>query len=75
MKNFLKFIFTILAVLTVSGVIYASSFGTSDPIISNIDYDTVECKYDQCHAIAKSTDERCKHCVSNDGDIYCWQHD
>ena len=35
---------------------------------------TVKCKYDQCHATAKSTGERCKHCVSNDGDTYCWQH-
>jgi cell division protein FtsL len=32
------------------------------------------CKYDQCHATAKSTGKRCKHCVSNKGDLYCWQH-
>lgn len=32
------------------------------------------CKYDQCHATAKSTGNRCKHCVSNAGDLYCWQH-
>lgn len=33
-----------------------------------------ECKYDQCHATAKSTGKRCKHCVSNYGDRNCWQH-
>ena len=33
-----------------------------------------ECRYDQCHAIAKSTERRCKHCVSQKGDLYCWQH-
>ncbi len=32
------------------------------------------CKYGQCWAIAKSTGQRCKHCVSNPGDLYCWQH-
>jgi hypothetical protein len=32
------------------------------------------CQYDQCHAIAKSTGQRCKHCVSNYGDLYCYQH-
>lgn len=31
-------------------------------------------KYGQCQAIAKSTGQRCKHGVSNPGDLYCWQH-
>jgi len=35
------------------------------------DYD---CRYGQCKAIAKSTGQQCKHCVSNAGDSYCWQH-
>ncbi|MFN5910023.1 MAG: hypothetical protein ACK45H_01685 [Bacteroidota bacterium] len=34
----------------------------------------MDCRYDQCHATAKSTGQRCKHCVSNYGDTYCWQH-
>jgi hypothetical protein len=38
-------------------------------------FSTVECKYNQCKAIAKSTEKQCKHCVSNKGDSYCWQHD
>ena len=32
------------------------------------------CHYGQCNAIAKSTGLQCKHCVSNPGDLYCWQH-
>ena len=32
------------------------------------------CRFDQCHAIAKSTEVRCRHCVSNYGDLYCYQH-
>ena len=32
------------------------------------------CRYDQCHATAKSTGQRCKHCVSSYGDFYCYQH-
>lgn len=35
---------------------------------------SVECKYRQCNAIAKSTGKRCKHCVSSDEDVKCWQH-
>ena len=37
--------------------------------------ETYDCKYGQCMATAKSTGKRCKHCVSNRGDRYCWQHD
>lgn len=33
-----------------------------------------ECKYSQCQATSKNTGKQCKHCVSNDGDLYCWQH-
>lgn len=32
------------------------------------------CKHGQCHATAISTGNRCKHCVSNEGDKFCWQH-
>ncbi len=32
------------------------------------------CRYGQCQATAKSTGRQCKHCVSNPGDLYCWQH-
>lgn len=43
-----------------------------DKIIEVID--TADCKYGQCLATAKSTKKQCKHCVSNRGDDYCWQH-
>jgi hypothetical protein len=33
-----------------------------------------DCRYGQCSATAKSTGQRCKHCVSKSGDLYCWQH-
>ena len=36
--------------------------------------ETVDCKYGQCRATAKSTGNQCKHCVSNSGDSYCFQH-
>lgn len=45
----------------------------NDSQLSN--YSLVECKYSQCQATAKSTGNQCKHCVSNEGDSYCWQHD
>ncbi len=32
------------------------------------------CNYGQCRATAKSTGQRCRHCVSNSGDLYCYQH-
>ena len=34
----------------------------------------LECQHGQCQATAKSTGKRCKHCVSNSGDRYCYQH-
>lgn len=36
--------------------------------------DNVDCKHGQCQATAKSTGKQCKHCVSEKGDLYCWQH-
>ena len=40
-----------------------------DPSIEKI-----ECKIRRCNAIAKSTEKRCKRCVSNEGDYQCYQH-
>lgn len=36
--------------------------------------ESYECNYGQCQATAKSTGNRCKHCVSNSGDRFCYQH-
>jgi hypothetical protein len=33
-----------------------------------------DCKNGQCQATAKSTGKQCKHCVSNAGDKFCYQH-
>jgi hypothetical protein len=35
---------------------------------------SVACKYGQCQATAKSTGKQCLHCVSKEGDSYCYQH-
>lgn len=35
---------------------------------------SIECKYRQCNATAKSTEKRCKRCVSNPDDYKCYQH-
>jgi hypothetical protein len=34
----------------------------------------IECRYSQCQATAKSTGKQCRHCVSNSGDKFCYQH-
>ena len=34
----------------------------------------IECRFGQCQATAKSTGKQCKHCVSNSGDKFCYQH-
>lgn len=39
-----------------------------------INIENIECKYRQCNATAKSTGNRCKHCVSSNDDYQCWQH-
>jgi hypothetical protein len=63
------------AVIGLSGVFVAQANNypnLGQAFRSTVDY--LECNYGQCNAIAKSTNERCKHCVSNEGDLYCWQH-
>lgn len=49
---------------------------TSFTVVSNETsrIEEVDCHYGQCQAIAKSTGMQCRHCVSNEGDWYCWQH-
>ena len=68
-KRFL-ILFSALAIIGLSS--YSTSLvldSYSNPVIENL-----ECKYGQCQATAKSTNKRCKHCVSKKGDSYCWQH-
>ena len=35
---------------------------------------SVDCNYRQCNAIAKSSNKRCKRCVSKPNDFQCFQH-
>ena len=51
-----------------------TSFTISKSTPIPIEKDSVDCYYVQCYATAKSTGKRCRHCVSNEGDSYCWQH-
>ena len=55
----------------------ATSLLSFKPITIN-DKDKIEvnvvCKHGQCQATAKSTGKQCKHCVSKEGDKYCFQH-
>lgn len=56
--------------------IYTALFGFTP--IEKITYfkvvSTIVCKNGQCQATAKSTGQQCKHCVSKEGDTYCFQH-
>lgn len=64
-------------IILISFISFNLSFNSIKFNIAN-DYQFVkiynECKYGQCQGIAKSTGNRCKHCVSNSGDKYCYQH-
>jgi hypothetical protein len=51
----------------------AGSFSVSS-VQTTQSIESLDCKYGQCYATAKSTGQRCKHCVSKSGDSYCWQH-
>jgi hypothetical protein len=57
------------------GISYSFSSIESNKLVRNeISIENYGCKYGQCTATAKSTGNRCKHCVSNKGDSTCWQH-
>jgi hypothetical protein len=65
-------VFTLLFFLFTSESNAIKTFDSSQ--VSESQFICYSCRFDQCHAIAKSTGERCRHCVSTSGDIYCWQH-
>ena len=60
--------------IALSLVFVLGSFVNYTSTSSSNTFETYDCKYGQCLATAKSTGKRCKHCVSNRGDKYCWQH-
>jgi hypothetical protein len=73
MKNLRKIsLFLLLCV----GAFGAFSFSTDIKTnLNNIEVsESAACRFSQCTATAKSTGQRCKHCVSNAGDSKCWQH-
>jgi len=73
MKN--RILLVAISVLTLLSIT-AFSPALNDKFVNvDVNSEFVECKYGQCHATAKSTKKRCKHCVSNKGDSFCWQHD
>ena len=72
-----KFIFSLLTVIALALMSFISGPQNhlKDPILHEIVQVDYDCKYGQCHGIAKSTGKRCKHCVSKRGDKYCYQHE
>jgi hypothetical protein len=73
--NNIKKIFLGVSLFAALGISYSFIIPESIKLISNQStIEKVECTYGQCHAKAKSTGKRCKHCVSNKGDKNCWQH-
>lgn len=59
--------------LALSLVLSSYSLTSSTP--AEAETSAIKCHHGQCQATAKSTGNQCKHCVSNEGDLYCWQHD
>jgi hypothetical protein len=71
-KNFVKI--GIALMLSVVGLA-TTSFTETKISNHNLSIQSTQgCHYGQCQATAKSTSDQCKHCVSNSGDLYCWQH-
>lgn len=69
MKNFL-FVF-IASVFMMS---FSKIDNSNTPTNYTKEIIKLDCKYGQCQATAKSTGKQCKHCVSNSGDKFCYQH-
>ena len=66
-KNYLLIF---LAAISVGSFAFSSDFKLN----SDTDSKVVACKIGQCSAIAKSTGQQCKRCVSKAGDSNCSQH-
>ena len=68
-KNLYPIIFFFL-IFIVSGF----TLRTENAYSNSANTEISTCNYGQCRATAKSTGNRCRHCVSNSGDWYCFQH-
>lgn len=63
---------TLISLLAIG--LLSFNFSDTTTVTTSKENTSLDCKYGQCKAIAKSTKKRCKHCVSNSGDSYCYQH-
>ena len=67
-----------ISIALILGIGILGTFSFSNEIklpINNLEIsESAQCRFSQCTATAKSTGQRCKHCVSNSGDTRCWQH-
>lgn len=69
-----KRIFAFIGGLVVIGAMSFAIATTASTITSKaVRMENTACKHGQCQATAKSTENRCKHCVSKTGDKYCYQ--
>lgn len=64
----------LLAVLLLGTTITLTDARNSYKNSFSVKKNLIECRYGQCQATAKSTGQQCKHCVSNSGDKFCYQH-
>ena len=64
----------ILIILFVSLTTMSFSPVRENQSIKDSSIENIECKIRRCNAIAKSTEKRCKRCVSNESDYQCYQH-
>jgi hypothetical protein len=68
MKNIFLALFLLGSTLAIAKTNKSTSISISSKKSS------IECRFGQCQATAKSTGQQCKHCVSNSGDKFCYQH-
>jgi hypothetical protein len=71
MKSKLLVVFGLAVTVLFANPSYVNTTSTTNLVLLET---SQNCHYGQCKAIAKSTEKQCKHCVSNAGDLYCWQH-
>ena len=67
MKKILLLVFSV-------GLFGFTTTATTVAEYTEINSTTVACNFGQCRATAKSTGNQCKHCVSNSGDSFCYEH-
>ena len=68
MKNLL------LVFLLLGSTLAIAKTNKTSKIAFIINKNSIECRFGQCQATAKSTGKQCLHCVSKSGDKFCYQH-